>query len=150
MFEVLGGLLGTVVCLVLTEGAANRLGRLGAAEVARALDTRGALGTEGPSDGAPVSLLEVLGAPLGAPVGPPLSEGPADMLGVVDMLGVEETLGALDAEGLSEGAPVVGSKVLRALLGTLIGLSLTEGDANLLGAVNLLVAEDTLGALNCK
>ena len=45
---------------------------------------------------------------------------------------------------------MVGSKVLRALLGTLIGLSLTEGDANLLGAVNLLVAEDTLGALNCK
>ena len=50
-----------LVCLVLTEGASERLGRLEAAEVVRVLDTLGALDTEGPSNGAPVSLLEVLG-----------------------------------------------------------------------------------------
>ena len=73
--EALGASLGVLVGLVLTEGAAVRLGRLGAAEVARAVDTIGALDTEGPSDGDPVVLLEALGAPLGAPVGPPLLEG---------------------------------------------------------------------------
>ena len=76
----MGASLGALVGLVFTEGAAKRLRRLGAAEVARAVDTSGALDMEGPSNNAPVSLLEALGASLGTLVGPPLSEGPAEML----------------------------------------------------------------------
>ena len=84
LLEAPGSSLGALVCLMLTEGATERLGRLGATEVARALDTLGALDTEGSSDGILVSLLEVLEVPLGALVGPPLSEGSADMFGASD------------------------------------------------------------------
>ena len=49
------------------------------------------------------------------------------MLGAADMLRAEETLCALDAEGLSKGASGGRSEVLRASLGTLVGLPLTEG-----------------------
>ena len=66
------------------------------------------------------------------------------------MLGLEEMLGTLDAEGFSGGPPVGRSEVLRASLGTLVGLLFTEGAANALGAADLLGAEDTLGALEVE
>ena len=64
--------------------------------------------------------------------------------------GAEETLGSLDAEGLNKGAHVDRSKVLGALLGTLVDLPLMEGAVDTLGSSNLMGAEDTLGALEVE
>ena len=57
---------------------------------------------------------------------------------------------ALDAEGLSKGAPVGRSEVLEASLGTSVGLPLMEGVADALGAADLFGLEDTLGVLEVE
>ena len=54
------------------------------------------------------------------------------MLRAADTLGLEETRSALDAKRLSKDAHVGRNEVLRALLGTSVGLLLTEGASNAL------------------